>query len=283
MNTHGYQNVQEFLVGLILLLAVGLVLLLFYRGLGEKATERQDMDLCREQIEINAIGRVGGMEIFDIGKCPVEYVSVKDDEEKDMKAVLAKEMATCWYKLGEGQYELFDLHTKKIQYCVICSVLMFENHQQKIDGMLAYLGKEQAPLLYTKGETMSYADYMHNYRSDKSIQLLYDEETTDIIDTAYDYTTIFLYAKKGHVSKVWSTFGGLALGTVGGALVLSGIGAPVGIGLLAGSAAAGIGGAALGYNLGSDTSATWESGILLYPYDTAALKRLDCEVLPAQQ
>jgi hypothetical protein len=279
----GYQNTQSYIVGLIVLLAVLVVLLLFYSRTAELGESRESINLCRQQIEVSSIGHIGGMQIYDIGKCPTEYVTIDDVDEDVVKKELADEMASCWYKLGEGEYELFDFKTGTTQYCVICSVIAFDTAPQEINGFLKYLGSKNVPIRYSGREGVSYADYMHNYKSDPSIQLLYEEETNDVIDTSFDYATIFLYGKKGHISKIWTTAAGLAVGTVGGALVLSGVGAPVGVGLLAGSAAIGAGGAYAGYAAGSDAGASWESGVLLYQYNTEALNQLDCEILPVQQ
>jgi hypothetical protein len=290
MNKKEHQNIQYYLVGLIILLAVVLVLFLFYGKVGEIAMEKETVNLCRQQIEVNAIGRIGGMQLYDVDNCPTEYIAVDETEAELLKEELAKQMAACWYKLGEGKYELFDhsieVDREPVQYCVICSVLEFESAPQELDGFLAYLGEENVPLYYAQdefyeGKSVTYMDYFKGYKSDASLQLLYEQETVDIIDTDYDYATIFLYAKKGYIGKVWSTFGGLVAGTVvAGALVITGVGIPASIALFATSATAG---GAVGYQLGSDITANWESGILLYPYDTAALKELNCEVLPASR
>jgi hypothetical protein len=279
-------NQQQYMTGLVLLLLVAVVMLFFYGRFGEIATQDNSVDLCRQHVQVSAIARVGGLQIYDVGKCPTEYIEIDETDEEKIKKKVANEMADCWYKLGEGEYELFEADTGTVQHCVICSVMDFSVNTE-VDGLLEYLGENAAPAHYTiddyaGGEPVSYADYLHGYRSDPAVQLLYEDETQDVLDTSYDYATIFMYAKKGQVSKIWTTSGGLVVGTVGGAVLLATAGIPA-VGILAGGAAIGLGGAALGYELGSDDSATWESGILLYPYDAAALRELNCDVLPAEQ
>lgn len=279
---------MEFLMGLLVLLVVGIILLLIFGRLGELSTEHKTLDICKQTIEINAIGHIAGIPLYDELKCPTEYETLETTDEKEIKKELANSMASCWYKTGAGQYELFETSLlsvsgeRTIQYCIICSVTEFDSAPQEIDGFLDYLDENQAPAYYTKGEALSYTDYLQGFTTDETLQLLYDQETQDTINTEYDYATIFLYAKKGYVNKVWSSIGGGALGVgagiVGGVLILGGVTAPAGFGILAGVA-----GAAGGYALGAEKTADWESGVILYPYDAAELKKLDCDLLPAQQ
>ncbi len=272
----------EFLVGLMILLVVAAVILIFYGKTSAVSEAKNVADACKQSIEINNIGRIGGTPLFDEVKCPTEYKTIDTDNSEEIKKELAHDMATCWYKMGRGQYEVFntDMLQEK-EYCVICSVTEFDNAQE-ISGFLDYMTKNPAPLLYTGGESMSYTDYLQGYRSDSSRKLLYEQETRDIINTKNDYATIFLYGKKGYVSKVWGAGGGAAagftIGLVGGFLIIGGLTAPAGIAIIAT-----VGGGAGGYLLGSEKSADWESGIILYPYTTEDLKKLNCEILPAKQ
>lgn len=297
MNKRAMQMGIEFLAGLLVLLVVAIILLMIYGKSGSISKEHKTADICRQTIETNAIGNVAGISLYDEIKCPIEYKEISSTKAEEIKEVLAKSMASCWYKMGEGEYGLFDtalLSTsgeRTIQYCIICSVAEFEGSQkEKIEGFLDYLNNNKAPMYYTKyytkektlSKALSYTEYLQGFSSDKNLQLLYEQETKDIIDTNYDYATIFLYAKKGYINKVWSSVAGGAVGIgaglIGGFLIIGGVTAPAGIAVLAGGL-----GAAGGYALGSEKTADWESGVLVYPYDTEELKKLDCDLLPAQQ
>jgi hypothetical protein len=273
---------MQFLVGLVILLVVALVIIIFLGKTKSLAEAETVADLCRQSIEVNAIGRIGGTPLFEEIKCPTEYKTIDTDNSKEIQEDLAHDMASCWHKMGEGEYELFNADMmQENQYCIICSVAEFDNTQQ-IDGFLDYMANNPAPLLYTNGKTMSYTDYLQGYSTDDAIKLLYKQEIDDVVDTQYDYATIFLYSKKGYVSKVWGSAGGaaagLTVGLVGGALIIGGWTAPAGIAIL--GAAAGAGG---GYALSSEKTADWESGVLLAPYTTENLEKLGCEILPAKQ
>lgn len=273
---------MEFLVGLVILLVAALVILLLY-GKTLALSEAQNIaDQCRQSIEINAIGHVSGMELFDEVKCPTEYKTIESDNSEEIKKELSHDMASCWYKMGEGEYEIFPASwLQKTQYCVICSVAEFDN-KQTVTGFLDYMAKNPAPLLYTQGKAMSYADYLQGYSTDNSMKLEYEQETEDTVDTSHKYATIFMYTKKGYISRglgaVAGGAGGLTVGFVGGALLIGGWTAPAGIAII--STVAGAGG---GYALGSEKTAEWESGILLAPYNTENIKKLGCEILPAKQ
>ncbi len=273
---------MEFLVGLVILLVVALFVIILY-GKTQALSEAQNtVDVCKNSIEINAIGHISGMELFDEVKCPTEYKTIDTDNNEEIKKTLAHDMASCWYKMGQGQYELFPANIlQKTQFCVICTVDEFDSNQ-KVEGFLDYMAKNPAPLIYTGGKAKSYTDYLQRYSTDDIMKLQYEQETDDIIDTSYDYATIFMYTKKGYVSKELGAVGGaaagLTVGLVGGALIIGGWTAPAGIAIL--GTVAGAGG---GYALGSEKSADWDSGVLLVPYTTESLEKLGCEILPAKQ
>lgn len=286
MNKHAIE--MEFLVSILVLLVVGIILLMTFGRLGKISAEHKTADMCKQTIETNAIGRIAGIPLYDEIKCATEYRTLDTTDEKEIKKEVADSLASCWYKTGAGQYELFDAALlsasgeRTIQYCIICSVTEFDSAPQEITGFLNYLDENQAPAYYTKGEAMSYTEYLQGFKTDENLQLLYNQETNDVIDTQYDYATIFLYAKKDYINKVWSTVGGSALGVgagiIGGALIIGGVTAPAGFGIIAG-----VIGATGGYALGAEKTADWESGVIIYPYETAELKKLDCDLLPAQQ
>lgn len=270
---------MEFLLGLIILGLVLVVLLIFYQKTAAVGTAQNIPDTCRKSIEINAIGNIGGMELYDEVQCPTEYITINSVEPEDIKEEAADALAQCWYKMGEGQYEVFETQFGTTQYCVVCSVLEFGGVPQEVSGVLDYLDKNPAPLLYSH-EPMSYTDYLQGFQSDDALQLLYDKETEDSMNTKDDYAVLFLYGKKGYMNKIWSTGTGAGVGFATGAvLVFSGVGLPAGL-LIAGSTVAGTAG---GYALGAEKTADWDSGILLYPYTTDALNQLNCEVLPVKQ
>ncbi len=276
------------LASILILLVVGLVLLSFFKTSGEKSGAHDIEQQCRANVEVNAIGRIGGVPLYDEFLCPTEYLELEESDTETLKKKAADAMASCWYRMGAGEYEVFDTALlsptleRTTQYCVVCSVLEFQGSPGKIENFLSYLDKNSASVLYTRGEIKSYTEYLQGFRSDPNLQLLYEEETADTINTATDYATIFLYAKRGYLDKVWTATGGALLGAVsgivGGALIIGGITAPAGVGVIA----AGVG-AGAGYLAGSETSADWESGILLYPYTTEELKKLNCDILPAKQ
>ncbi|PIN79542.1 hypothetical protein COV16_03615 [Candidatus Woesearchaeota archaeon CG10_big_fil_rev_8_21_14_0_10_34_8] len=283
-------NVQSFLIGLIILLVVAFVFLMFYQKTIEISEAHKTIDICRQNIEVNAIGNIAGMQLYDDVKCPTEYYEVDSFDEEDIKREISDATAACWYKMGEGKYELFDTNVEKDVYCVICSVIEFDSAPQEVTGMLKYMRDNNAPALYTKGQTKSYLDFLTPYDSDTDWSILdeFDEGDTnnkvnfDTINTGYDYAQIFIYEKKGHLHKVWTATAGLIAGTVGGALIISGVGAPVGV-VLVGGAVVGAGGAAAGYAAGSDTASDWEAYPAYVPYTEETLNALPCEKLPVEQ
>ncbi|MBI5073244.1 hypothetical protein HZA99_05495 [Candidatus Woesearchaeota archaeon] len=280
-----YQNKKaaaqlEFLIALILLLVITFIIIYFFDKTAEVAEKANIATTCRSTIELNAIGHISGMQLYDAVKCPVEYTKIDETDPDKLKKTVADSLASCWYRMGQGQYEVFPtpVMTKK-QYCVICNVLEF-NQEQKITGVVSYMNQNHVPVLYTNGETISYTDYLQNFHSDPSIALLYTQETRDTLDTKDPYATIFLYGKKGYINRFWGGVTGAGTGFATGAiLIMSGVGAPAGI-FIAGTTVVGT---IAGVGLGSSKTADWESAVGVYPYTTSSLDSLGCEVLPAEQ
>src|SRR3989338_1382171 len=119
MKTNKKAMQMEFLLGLIILGLVLVVLLLFYQKTAAVGTAQNIPDTCRKSIEINAIGNIGGMELYDEVQCPTEYVSVESTDPDDIKEEAADALAECWYKKGEGEYEVFETQFGTTQYCVL--------------------------------------------------------------------------------------------------------------------------------------------------------------------
>lgn len=279
-----YQNKKaaaqlEFLIALILLLVITFVMIHFFDKTAEVAEKTSTATTCRSTIELNAIGHISGMQLYDAVKCPIEYTKIDETDPDKLKKTIADSLASCWYRMGQGEYEVFPTPVMKTQYCVICNVMEF-NREQKVTGIVSYMNQNYVPLLYTNGETISYTDYLQNFHSDPSLALLYTQETRDTLDTKDPYATIFLYGKKGYVNKFWGGVIGAGAGFATGAvLIMSGVGAPAGIFIAETTIGGVIGGAAMG----SSKTADWESAVGVYPYTTASLDSLGCEVLPAEQ
>lgn len=273
-------EMPTFLTTIISLLVVLFVLLIFYGQTREKSNEQNIPQMCRKNIELNAIGHVSGAELYDEVSCPAEYYTLETTDADKIKKELGNAMVSCWYKMGEGKYEVFDTNLGDEQYCVICSVTEFDSAPQEISGFAAYLSKNPAPLFYTQKSGETYFNYMQGFASDTSLDLLFQEETRDLVDTQYDYATIFFYTKRGYMDKIMSTGAGAAVGLIsGGILIATGVGAPAGI-ILAGSTLVGAG---TGAYLGAETTADWESAVGIYPYTVDTLQQLNCHMLPVEQ
>jgi hypothetical protein len=279
-NNNAKAQMSSFLLTLMIILVSLFIFVRFFEGTADIATKHQYAEVCRESIETNAIGHIAGLDFYEDVKCPTEYIEEESTDDAVIKKTVADAMTSCWFKMGEGKYEVFDTATGTTQYCVMCSVVEFDTKGQIVPGFVAYLKEHNVPRIYTRGKDILYTKYMHGYLSDDAVALLDEYEETDVIDTTYDYAVIFLYAKKGYINKIWATIGGAAIGTVGGSvLIISGAGLPAGIALIGGTVAGGT----AGYAVGADKITDWESALVVYPYTTESLQSLNCEKLPVKQ
>ncbi len=104
------------------------------------------------------------------GKESKKY-SFKKISEDDLNYVLSEELRLCWYKLLEGNKDLFEdslIFSVTDKTCLICSEIEFDNKLkgQSFPGILDYIKSKDVP----KGD-ITYFNYL--IRSQKNIYPLY--------------------------------------------------------------------------------------------------------------
>ena len=231
---------------------------------------------CKMSVWSNTAFNVQGIEFVKNINCPTQYKTLEGDEEK-LKKQIADEMWMCWDNFGQGKYELFDAKTEK--FCVVCSVIEFEDKNEKIEDFVDYL--INAPF---KGKDYkTYYEAFTGYATQPEKIEETPENFNDAIDTSKKYAISFVYAKQDYWSRleragVWGTVG-LTVGlAAGGILLVSGYGTIAGVAILAATlgTAGAIGGAASG-----GANADWQAGITILPFED--MKDLDCTYIPSTQ
>ena len=149
-NNKAEAQMSSFLLTFIVILAILFVLLRFFQGTADVATKHQYAEVCRESIETNAIGHIAGLDLYDDVKCPTEYVTEESTDHDVIKKTVADAMASCWFKMGEGKYEIFETTVGTTKYCVVCSVVEFDTKGQTVHDVVAYLQENDAPRIYTR-------------------------------------------------------------------------------------------------------------------------------------
>ena len=119
---------------------------------------RRDVGFFTNKVEIN-------------GKKSKDYTFSKLSEDA-VNRVVADEMASCWYKMGEGNVDVFDqdfvYDIKKV--CLICAEVRFDSDMA--DNSFANLDnfmKKNTPL----GSGTTYSNYLTQGQRDKYITLGY--------------------------------------------------------------------------------------------------------------
>lgn len=120
----------ETLVLIIIVIAVSIVLgAAFYNWL-EKGKETVDDNVCRNSILLNS--KIAGKTLGQFQpqiNCPAPSVQITSSEKnedlakKEVAGKIAKEMYSCWYKVGEGEAEPFNgfsVWNNKL-ICIVCS------------------------------------------------------------------------------------------------------------------------------------------------------------------
>ncbi len=272
-----------FLLSLILVL-FGLVLYLaFLHKTSQVVDAWSDISQCRQSNELQCAEHVVMSDAYQESQCPTLYVPITSGDHEQIQAQLSNEMARCWYKMMEGSCELFDTRLMQTEYnCVVCSVAEFSSDVkgEQIDHFLTYLSTHNVPAALRFDGT--YTEYITGRSSDRAFASELQAQTQDTIRTDVPYASIFVYAKKGQLSKLWLSTGLGSLGLIAGSALLLvpdvTVTKAAAIGLISGSIGAGT-----GYAMGSEDSSQWDSAVVLYPYTEESLKQLGCEVLPADQ
>lgn len=254
-----------------------------------------DKQICKQAVRSMAMTKVKGQDTLQLFnkrnsqsdvKCPIFYKEISPPSKDALKSKMAEFMYDSWDMMGEGRLELFSAEDQET-YCILTHHIGFKDKTKdmgKVSGFVDYLSSEKIP-----DDNLSYFEYLHCYNTNYNPQSIdkFNPEL-DVIDTSQDYGIMFVYSKKEHLHKVWSGFEGLKAGTI-----LGGIGAVLmlfpeptitkaaGGAFLIGAGA--IGGSALGYSQGSDTSADWSACVVLFPYNEEYLSKFECTYMPGVQ
>ncbi|NQV09298.1 hypothetical protein HQ529_05600 [Candidatus Woesearchaeota archaeon] len=269
---------MQMVIGLIVVLALMLVLMLFQARVDKLKDEKLGTAICKSTVFAYSKSRSLGMEFGSEINCPSENLVIPESDDEIIMDKIAMAMYKCFDQFHRGELNLFSNDYKEEKHCAVCSVIEFGDKEKKIssDRFRRYLKTHNIPT----GE-MSFEEFFVGYST-------YDEsEPTQTIfpdiNTEMDYSTLFVYGKEGYMSKWASGALGGSLGTIifGAALIpfTGGGSALVGVA----GAAGGASGAILGYTMGSDKTADWNSSLVLTPYIPEILYNLSCTYLPVGQ
>ncbi|MBU1004274.1 MAG: hypothetical protein KJ561_00440 [Nanoarchaeota archaeon] len=305
-------GMQAYVIGLLLFLILLITFSTIYYQIKGKIVEGSLREVRRANVNQHATAHIAGLDFSSTLAFPIIKKEVKKgDEMKESSRALVED----WSDLGNGKKELFSADTDKIVYCVPGHYLMFKDKSQKIlpSDFLKYQETHtvsQVGAAGITGDSNSYInEYITGYSTNKELFEKEMKEVRDklgteritvlnekdigenaeliryVINTQSDYTTVFVYMKKGYWMKWLTAIAGAGGGTAaagvigiifvpltaGGSLIISGI-------ALGGGALGGI----IGYGMGSDKSADWDTGIFLVPNKADLIKDLKCNVLPAK-
>jgi hypothetical protein len=277
------QSTMGILSYMILILVILVILLVFFYSTFQIWKNKADSNICRQSVELHSGMHIKGLNPYEDLKCPPKYETISSSDDKAVKKEIADMMTECFWKFGgDDKLELFG---ENGLYCALCNHITFEGSAKTkpIEGFRTFLAEEPIPIKYGNG--LSYSQYFvgRNLNEDELIEL---NNANEKIDTSKDYGVMFIYAKDADMNKIWTALGGgvgLAIVTaVGGVIALPVTIVNLGIiGVF--SLATGVTGGAIGYDLGSDEPLKHQHGVVLIPYDTEEIKKLQCSKMPVKQ
>ena len=255
----------------------------------ELSKDLTDYEICRD-------GNYGvahsKFKVFDwvvaeqgVKHCRTEQVPVPKGKEYE---TITKKMVICWDEYLQGKEPVFE--TKDNNYCAFCSVLEFEDKDQKLSGLSAYLASNK-PL----GSGKTYLNYLSEIdtQGDQLAQFENLELSNNVfIDTSKKLAIMFVMYKDAYPGlsnqprtklSIISGAGGAVVGAGLGlyylgsaALCLTVIGCAASISLI--TLGTGVG-ATSGFLIGSDRTEDRRARLLVTEYNKEKLKQIKCTQL----
>lgn len=212
---------QSALVKIIGIVASFVVIALLFKNIFYVTYGETAENVCRMSVVSHANTQVAGSPVMNL-KCPRKFITFDNEGYKQYYAdelpidkdklsyntkfkdnipvkaqfykIMADEMAECWYKLGEGEMDVFqeDLLFKRPS-CLICSQVDFSKEFEK-NTDLGTIGEFDEYLRthnFTKyGINQGYRDFLYkNYQSSLSIRWLSFYNQEDSVQIMFDENT----------------------------------------------------------------------------------------------
>ncbi len=211
----GEVEAQKVTVSLLVLIIIVLFLAFFSARVFEFMTSKGDIESCR--LSVVASGKISdvsmGISTLDL-ECPRknivfspdsytidegerDYASENEEDYSDnVKQVFADEMRECWYKMGEGEVDLFSNVAGTSTQCIVCSTLSFENPPETdIGNLMTYIQETTIPVSVQTQEQITYYDYLYREAGEGALGMelsprLYISDDGEI-STKNPYSVIF--------------------------------------------------------------------------------------------
>jgi len=193
---------EQALVSLILAIVVLIIIVLTYKGIAGLLSAKSDLEICRlgviAQSETKFMGAMNSPLELD---CPRTSLTITDEEvmidgssrlpvylqdedisedfdlvreysdltegqeEQLINYVFAEQMQECWYKMGEGELNVFNQDNfKDKQVCMVCSIIGFQDMQiQESDSFIEFIQNKNVPSIILDDNTTYYEFIHRNY------------------------------------------------------------------------------------------------------------------------
>ncbi|MFA5141460.1 MAG: hypothetical protein WC471_00635 [Candidatus Woesearchaeota archaeon] len=298
MNKKALSLPITYIMVLIICLVTLIVLIMFQSSIINLIKSTTTDNACKASVYLQSKLQLEGKNFIETGnlECPTRVIELT--KEAQIKPTIANELYSCWDNFGQGKWEIFKADSQT--YCVICSNIQFKGLEGRLPGIIKYLANTKIP-----GESQTYFEGLNGVRFNENTISSFDNFITpefDYIDLTKPLSIVFVYSKRAAESKLSSTFQGIIgstpLGMVSGTVVglytwsslagvtILGFGVPaVTLGMTAAAGtitAMAIAGGAIGYMLGSTSSANWYAHVMAVPFDKDNIDKLGCTYMPVR-
>lgn len=167
------------LISVLISLVGFFIFLNFFMGQSQTIETQLEAQSCRALMSAQSeLKNVTGGQfiefIADIGRSCVilEKDDVKVTSANETFTAVAKEMQSCWYRYGEGEYNFLNGYSTEGNYCFLCTKLSFEENNQlgnfKFSEFIDW--SEKNFITFSNGSKISYYNYMQMKYADISAE-----------------------------------------------------------------------------------------------------------------
>jgi hypothetical protein len=208
-------NVSVITFAILTLLAAGVIVFIIYPLFWDTA-HAIDRSKCKIQVDLHSTKVLEGKLPGGLDQCETNYVEVNEDDEEEIKKILADEMYYCWDQFGEGEKDFISEWRNK-RWCFICSRIDYDMSVQSdfptISDFDLYLRDHEFPY-FASNRSISFYEYL---LEDGAMPNLNQDFEINTNGTTY---VMFFADKSRDMQDVGS---GLGIG-VGGGIALCGLG-----------------------------------------------------------
>jgi hypothetical protein len=216
-------------------------------------------------------------------ECPTQFITIEKQNPVEMKRDVANLMYDCWNNFGEGKLLLFRQTDEK--FCVVCSVIDFEDRSTRLDRFATFLMQERIPNKRADGTRPTYYDYIAGHSEGTTDPTEAGRADIGYLDGGRRYAIMFTYYKESFWNQarnflIYGAIASVVVGALTMAVVSGGTLTPLTVVIILGVSSGVAGGIAGATAAEATTDVDWDARLIMTEYTPEKIQQLGCGELP---